>query len=117
MSQYIPPPTYLQNQRIINSLESPINNASKIDVLVENIPSIILPFNATNRKKFVIFHDTEGEILLIDFQHDPTLTAYALALPAGKAIIDTNWQGQVKAISRSGNPILVHTREFNQVGE
>lgn len=115
MDGYIPPPQYLQNQALIGEIQSHTNNVLKLEFTVTDTAEIILPSNDNNRKKYLIFHDTEGEELLIDFQHEPTLTSYALALTAHKALIDSNWQGQIKGISRSGNPILVHVREYRKI--
>lgn len=109
---YIPPSSYLQNKRIVETLEAKTNDVSKIELIVTSEINIIIPFNVLGRKVYTIFHDTEGEELLIDFLHSPTPEQYAFALPARKLFIDDKWQGQVKAISRSGNPIRVHCREF-----
>ncbi|MEM9544230.1 MAG: hypothetical protein AAGA60_32710 [Cyanobacteria bacterium P01_E01_bin.42] len=113
---YIPPPVYLQNKKTIEAIKGETNYVSIIKLTVTNQSTIIIPRNVIDRKFYTIYHDTGGEELLIDFLHAPTIEQYALSLPSRKLFIDDRWQGEVKAISRSGNPIIVHCREFKYVG-
>lgn len=89
---------------------SPATTATDDLWTVAAIATIILPVDAS-RRRASIYHES-GDVLLIDYNQAPTLSNFAFALPGNVVYVESDWVGDIRAVSRTGNPITVHVRTF-----
>lgn len=89
---------------------TPATTATNDQWIVEAIATIIVPVDS-NRKRCSIYHESPND-LLIDFGRAPTTSSFAFALPGNVVYVESDWVGDIRAISRAGSSITVHVRNF-----
>ncbi|MEM8641658.1 MAG: hypothetical protein AAGG51_22995 [Cyanobacteria bacterium P01_G01_bin.54] len=85
-----------------------------LQTVVADEPVVIVPANA-GRLSCVVAMATQGEFLLLSYGDTIlTVNTFSVLLQFGQSYFDDLFLGQIRALSWSGNPIVVNVVEFKR---
>ncbi|MGB0564222.1 MAG: hypothetical protein ACPGVO_20840 [Spirulinaceae cyanobacterium] len=83
-----------------------------VQFTVMNEPTVIVPSNSM-RLSYGVSVATPNETLLLNYgENTLTTTTFAVLLQFGQSYFDDLFLGEVRAISLSGNAVIVNVTEF-----